>query len=823
MSNPTTPNYSDIIQSIDLRNAVLFLGSGFSTSAIAINDKNIPTGTELAQKIGEIGKFNAEGNLTHAASYYLKKVGTPEELISILRENLTVKTTQKHHQIIAKIPWRITYTTNYDDCFEIAARQESIYIKSLELSSKISQEILKEPVCIHINGTLSNLTPKTLNNEFKLTYSSYLSPDSFINNKDWYSNFKNDLHYCSAIIFIGYSMYDIDIPKALFEYPSYQKKTFFIENEEKLTDMSRSYLEDLGNIIPIGVDNFAKELQRKNTLIRNTKEDLYLACIEEYELSNSILEIRDSDAESFLMYGHISDALIEAAISGTKGAPLLIQRDSYLDVAKKLLNSGNNLIITSEFGNGKSIFLRMLRTHLKLSGYRIFTINQKEPLQYDDLNNLIRSNTEGFIMIDDYERNLDFIYHFAKFSPTNLRLIITSRTNNHEHFRDKLIKKNLSFLELSIDNLNKDEIDQLVNIINNIGLITKRNFFEREENTNQLSTILLDVLSSPHMVNRIRTLTQNLLETEEYKITVFIIALLSVINSEINPGLVSDLAQNNTIYKTDLRNDSGFKQLFTYQSGKRAEIEAKSSIFSRVLLKELFPADYTINQLLEIAPIVDNQDKRTIRLEILRFHVIERILPDDTKKQNNLIRYYELVKTKLNWLNNDPHFWMQYAMTYMMEQKTISNNINYDKAQSYLRKSYHCAKLRDRYYTDYIDTQQAHLYLLKAQEADNPNDSFLLFQMAHQLLLKVPNNSYRLNQLNLYYEIYQRDYKTFSAPHQSVFIRYCSRILNDLKNKEPDTTTNGYSNEFYAYERKRNILIQKFNEILTYTRSEQTK
>lgn len=817
-------NYHDLIQNIDLHSAVLFLGSGFSSSAIALNNKKMPTGRALAQKIGEIGNFDAEGNLTHAATYFLKKIGTDEELISILKENLIVKKVQEHHRIIAKIPWRITYTTNYDDCFELAAREEGIYIKSLELGSKITQEIIKNPVCVHINGTLTNLTPETLGNEFKLTYSSYLSPVSLTNNEDWYKNFKLNLEYCSAIIFIGYSMYDIEIPKILFEHPANRNKTFIIENEETLTDISRSYLEDLGTIIPIGVENFAKELQKNPSLPnKNKKEDLYLTCIQEYELSSPISEIRDNDVESFLMYGHISDSLIEAALTGTKGSPLLITQERYLSDAKKLIETGKNLVITSEFGNGKSIFLKILRTHLKLNGYRIFTIDHYEHHQYEDLNKLIRSGIEGLIIIDDYEQNLDFIYQFAKYTPKNLRLIITSRTNSHEHFRSILIEKNLSFLELSIDNLNKDEVKQIKNIIDNIGLITKKDSFYLEENTNQLSTILLKTLSSPHIIDRIRKLIENLLSNDEYKITVFIIAILSIINTKINASTVSDLAKNDSIYSINLRNDDGFKQLFTNRSEKKSEIAAKSSIFSRVLLKELFPANYTIDKLLEISQIVD-QSYKEIRSELLRFHVIERLLPDNQQKQKNLTRYYELVKTKLTWLNQDPHFWMQYAMTYMMNQETTDNKsrlvTDYTKAQSYLDKSYNCASHKLSYKTDYIDTQQARLYLLKSQQTDNYNNSFLLFQKAHNLLLRVPNNIYKLNQLNLYYEIYKNIYNYFSTPNQSIFVRYCKRTLSDLQNKNIQSIdSKGYGQEFYIYEQKKSIIVKKLKEILMHNQT----
>ncbi|WP_435868365.1 hypothetical protein, partial [Escherichia coli] len=69
--------------------------------------------------------------------------------------------------------------------------------------------------------------PEDLTSKIKLSDSSYLSPDSFVNS-DWYYHFKKDLETASAIVFMGYSMYDMDVKKFLFENPELQEKTYFV-------------------------------------------------------------------------------------------------------------------------------------------------------------------------------------------------------------------------------------------------------------------------------------------------------------------------------------------------------------------------------------------------------------------------------------------------------------------------------------------------------------------------------------------------------------------------------------------------------------------
>ena len=81
----------------------------------------------------------------------------------------------------------------------------------------------KRNCCIHINGSISSVSEEDLDSKFKLTRTSYVSPDSFVNSP-WYYYFKKDLEQSSAVVFIGYSLYDIDIEKLLFSSPALRRR-----------------------------------------------------------------------------------------------------------------------------------------------------------------------------------------------------------------------------------------------------------------------------------------------------------------------------------------------------------------------------------------------------------------------------------------------------------------------------------------------------------------------------------------------------------------------------------------------------------------------
>ena len=91
-------------------------------------------------------------------------------------------------------------------------------------------------------------------------------------------------------------------------------------------------------------------------------------------------------------------------------------------------------------------------------------------------------------------------------------------------------------------------------------------------------------------------------------------------------------------------------------------------------------------------------------------------------------------KRELTWLQNDPHFWLQYGMAQLTHKE-------YTVAQTYLDQAYALASRKNYAHTDHIDSQQARLYLLQAIDSNDSSDGiFQLFKKAHQLINKLEND-----------------------------------------------------------------------------------
>ena len=214
VNNNAKDNFVDLFSKIASGNALLFLGAGFSSDCVNISDHTPPTGTKLIELMEKIGEFDGEGDLKYASEYFIEKKGE-SALIELLKNQFILKKVNLNQIEICSLPWRRIYTTNYDNAVELAFRENNFNFDCINVEHEPMQYFKKKNICVHINGyikDLSNSIPTT----FKLTESSYVSPDSFLESK-WIKSFKKDLEQCSAILFIGYSLYDIEIKKILFE------------------------------------------------------------------------------------------------------------------------------------------------------------------------------------------------------------------------------------------------------------------------------------------------------------------------------------------------------------------------------------------------------------------------------------------------------------------------------------------------------------------------------------------------------------------------------------------------------------------------------
>lgn len=770
-----------LIQSIASGNAILFTGAGFSGLVKNVQLEELSAAESLAHSICDLGNFERDNDLRYAADYFIAN-NNKSELVSLLQDKYTVHSTDEIHDVICSANWRRFYTTNYDKSIELASANVGKKVECIDISFPTKLYYRKDNLCIHLNGSIDSLNEETIESTFKLSTSSYISPESFIQS-DWYYYFKKDLERCSAIIFVGYSMYDIEIQKILYENSTFREKTYFItrENPDPKTKFT---LSKFGEVIPIGVEGFAKLIKENKTEIEGYDTEYHLKSLVLYQLSHEKIIIHDADVDSMMMFGHVIDGSVDEAVLGEQDVPYLIIR-KHLERVKDFVNNGKNLVLYSDMGNGKSILLDEIHTYLTATSIDCYHISDLEGDFIDDIDYLSKTKKKIVITLDGYDRYLGLLEHYSLSLPDNINIIATSRTAEHERLRSVLAEMDFQYNEISIDNLYQEEVLELVDIIDNLGrwgddmagLPEDRKIkFIQNKNSSQLSLTLLNLFNSPQIKDRILTEIKPLISDSQVKDTIFAIALSEVVGIPCTFSMISEISGNDKIFDANLTRNNNFNNLFHIDVNG---INAKSSLFCLSLIVNYFSPSYVTNELQKVAKKFNryasrDSDQDKLFKSVLRFSFVERLLSDANKKAN-LKSYYEGLKISVSWLKDDPHFWLQYAMANITFKE-------YPNAQRYLKQSYSIAANRydSRYDTSNIDTQQARLLILIAMEEVEKNKIYDGFYRAHLLLDKLDNDIYKFRQVAKYRDFYISCYAKLSKANQVNFEHACNKMIKSI-------------------------------------------
>lgn len=333
-------------------NAILFVGAGFSLESINVDGYKLPLAKDLAkiiskensryfQSIGAdenyINQVENCDDLMISSDIFLKEVPQKNNLLNILKRTFSVKEVTDEQVSICKNSWRKIYTTNYDNAIELASLKSGKTITSLDLTDDTGKYRRHKDICLHINGKIDGANERDLDNKIKLTTSSYLSSDQFLNSP-WYSQFKNDIEHCSAIFFVGYSMYDLDVQKILFNNKEIKSKTFFItrENSSKFDNYKLSIF---GNILNIGINGFSKIL---NELSNDGKKEVEIvSSMEMYQNQLDNYEIRDFDISKFMLFGNVSNHYIDQCTLTNDYDRRFIYRKEIEEIKNNILSGDN--------------------------------------------------------------------------------------------------------------------------------------------------------------------------------------------------------------------------------------------------------------------------------------------------------------------------------------------------------------------------------------------------------------------------------------------------------------------------------------------------
>jgi len=709
--------------------AILFLGAGAAKDAVRKDGKVLPTGQELADLLGQDCGLASGYPLDTITEHYVDKF-SETRLINSLNKHLKVSDIGKTLVSLGTIKWLRVWTTNYDNAFEKALDSSKIKFHSLTTSADVRNAQGNKLIILHINGLLSSLK-QSITSDFILTSQSYAT-QAFADT-EWATIFRNDIQQCKAVIFIGYSLADIDVARLLFDPNTFRRKVHFVDRTN-IDPVLNSKLTKFGIVHAIGLDQFADILEDEKARWVQPK------LVEEYNSWNKIIiddasrKPSDDDFYELILQGVCKDGLLLSQLETPEDPTYTVVRNCESACIKHLGQTDAIATLVGSFANGKTITLQSIALKLVAEGRDVFILEHPYETAYVELQRICRREQDFILAIENYSRNLDLVEGFCRYARPGCALLLSERTEIHDLASAALIDrtKNRDLNIYELDLLENDELARLSNLLDIRGLWgeraglteVQRLSFLKEDCGRQLQAVLIEVAKSPQIKAKLAEIVSHF-ETIEGGLRILIgLCLLQAIGEQPRVDVAAELLDLTFDTFRVLNSDNISRQIVSTQSGIA---NFRSPIMARAVLNGL-------NNASVITKVVDECVKNGHKLrhadpylgivskELMRFGNLERILPKKGKR-TALQNLYENLKS-VSSIRDNPHFWLQYAMARLSLGEL-------DIARRYFEQSYSYAKKINGYDTFQIDNHYCRLLL---REAENVNDGDNAFKSVDEAL-----------------------------------------------------------------------------------------
>jgi len=581
---------------------------------------------------------------------------------------------------------------------------------------------------------LNLISDQALSAQVKLTHSSY-SADAFAESP-WSQQFRQDLNAAKAIVYIGYSMADIDISRVLFTSPELRRRTVFIVGPQD-DDITIAPLEDYGEVYRIGVQAFselAKNVEAPESLSKHE-----YTWLKRYSVPESPLKARDKEAIELLTMGVAEDANIAWAVNDPTSLYCVVRTDVEL-ILRELDKGRNWFLLHSDLGNGKSIIKQQLTYILSGRDYKVFWDTDFDLNRKSDLAHLGKETGKIAVFVDESPDRFDVIDGLLSINHPNITVFVCVRSTLYElgeaSYNRYLPKEYIPF---DVNQISNEDISKFVRILNSLGLWgsrasesdwAKANFIEIECRRG-IAKLILSVFEESEIGRRITRAASTLLNSRTDVAALVVLSfLLNRINHTPNPTIMSDIMDRDV---WDLVKSDQFKEAGEFIRFRDGLIKARSSIVSTFLLRKALSAEnlvwYVEGFVRRMGRMKRDSTMHHIFIELQRFPVLESLI-ESKRKREIIIGYFESIK-EIPYNEKRALFWLHYAMARLAYGE-------FDEATLYFKHAKSLAKgnVKD---TIEVNNHYARLLLDSRTESGDYEDYFKAFEMAHGILLEQMN------------------------------------------------------------------------------------
>lgn len=770
--------------------AVLFTGAGFSYGAqnsVEKLDHKVPIADAFSRYLGQIAEATQTYPLNTMAQYFKKKKGD-HKLVEELLGCFSVTSVSDSHREIASIPWRRVYTTNYDNCFEKAASEKGHVWTPLTTSHGVSAS--KQRV-VHINGHIFSLDINNLENQIKLTHSSY-SIDSF-EKSQWSQQLRQDFDSAKAVVFVGYSMADLDVSRVLRNVDALKKKTIFIVGPND-DDISTSFLSDFGEVYKIGVDGFSSICASVD--VAPEAEEHEYTWLRRYQEAPKITKPNDTACFNLLTKGILLDGHLDWSISnyGAVDNNYAVRRPEVNFILDQIESGRTWFLIHSDMGNGKSIFKSQMSIALNQLNYKVFWDTEVEINKQGDIRRLALEDGKIAVFLDETSNRFETIDGLLQLNLPNILVFVSTRSTLYE-LGEKLYEEYMpsNYLALDLNKIGKPEANDFARILDNLGLWgsleqrrnlsshSERAQFISQECGGSISKLIMTLFEESELGSRfVSEAKKFLLDRSDTARIVTLSFLLNIIGHSPTFDLLSKITD------LDVWNVSRKKEFLSareFVSVERNQISTRSSVLSSYLLKEAFEPSELIWHIREIVvklgQIKRDSTMHHVFTELQRFPMIERVIKGRNSRLA-IIAYFETVKDDVSFCKQSPDFWMHYAMARMTYEEWPMSEAHFKQARKLAIESNNEKAKRD------IENHFAKFLIASRTKSSEYSDYYMAFKQAHEVLIqqmnKDTNKFFPYRQAGEYVEFISARKKDLNESEIVSFINACKQVQSAIAN-----------------------------------------
>lgn len=703
--------------------AICLLGAGYSTDATDQDGRQVPDTADLIKEIKiAVGIDDADyASLSDIAEYCEEAPQRQHSLRNILINRLTLCNPSDSQKSVARLPWRSIFTTNFDDIVERSLSVDSCQV--ITPKTEPPTHIAGKVPLYYMHGRALDLIETDNDPRFVISERNYLKLHD--DNRALYARLKNELFCANLIVIAGYSLRDLEVAGLLIDggQPFKSKTIIVCGPDEKPMALSR--LKKFGEVLPIGISGLASHFEGTVIATAKAKPNRF-QFIDAPEPAQPAPVIEGDDFIRLILTGSFSREKYQAQMQQSASSPEMycIRRHHALDtILKRPVDGVSRYVVSSDLGNGKSLFLDQLADELLASGVKVFRVASNLPEVFDEIELALGTRQPVAFLIDDVIRHRDA----AKFIGARLNalsIIVCAVRGDPGELAFKEVEHSLGGASRTIDlnQLSADEIKAWDSALERWGLWEERRAQSSDQRLSFLTqqcasenrSIVLSLFRTSRIATKIDQIVTFFVKHGHHERAFAALLISSLCQQHVSwESLVSWLSLDEARLRSDLSR-SEVSALFVngrewnaFTSAQLAEyiLRTKYVEFDRDTLVDVF-STIVLSTADSASDSALGANFRENLKELMKFRFLTRLFGEGEAAVKLIGAVYSRL-SKARLIRDNPQFWLQYAMS-RIEVADLGN------AETYLNTALGLAKERGATYSPFqILDQRARLFLMK--------------------------------------------------------------------------------------------------------------